>query len=164
MAVSFVTRDDCKSRAIPWPRLLAKHAGLMGADSLLARPGVRLWGGTFPKRAHDPGSTIVNAGSESLDSWASGCVSFEPIKGLIQRANPEGESMKTASSAGFAFALLCGLAFGQSTCQSVQGLVTDTSGAIVPGGTVTLTNVGTGVSRSVTTNEIGNYSFPLVQV
>src|SRR5206468_4034738 len=139
MAVSFVTRDDCKSRAIPWPRLLAKHAGLMGADSLLTRPGVRLWGGTFPKRAHDPGSTIVNAGSESLDSWASGCVSFEPITGIIQRANPEGESMKTASSAGFAFALLCGLAFGQSTSQSVQGLVTDTSAAIVPGATVTLT-------------------------
>src|SRR5881296_3578781 len=72
--------------------------------------------------------------------------------------------MKTASFAGFAFVVLCGVAFGQSTTQSVQGLVTDTSGAIVPGATVTLTNVGTGVSRSVTTNESGNYSFPLIQV
>src|SRR5436309_12692320 len=72
--------------------------------------------------------------------------------------------MKTASFAGFAFVLLCGLSFGQSTTQSVQGLVTDTSGAIVPGATVTLTNAGTGVSRTVTTNESGNYSFPLIQV
>jgi hypothetical protein len=55
-------------------------------------------------------------------------------------------------------------AFGQGTAQSVQGLVTDTSGGIVPGATVTLTNVGTSVARTTTTNEAGNYSFIAVQV
>jgi hypothetical protein len=56
------------------------------------------------------------------------------------------------------------LIWGQSTTQSVQGLVTDSSGAIVSGARVTLTNEATGVSNTVTTNETGNYTFPLVPV
>ncbi len=54
--------------------------------------------------------------------------------------------------------------YSQSTTQSIQGLVTDTSGAVVSGAKVTITNVGTGISRSGDTNETGNYSFPLVLV
>ncbi len=52
----------------------------------------------------------------------------------------------------------------QSTTQSIQGLVTDPSGAIVVGATVTITNVRTGVSTAQKTNNSGNYSFPLVPV
>lgn len=53
---------------------------------------------------------------------------------------------------------------GQSTTQTVQGLVTDTSGASIPGAKMTLTNMDTGVEQTVTTNETGNYTFTLVQV
>src|SRR5688572_26360553 len=53
---------------------------------------------------------------------------------------------------------------GQSTTQSIQGSVTDSSGAAIQGAKVTITNTGTGVSRTVTTNEAGLYSFPLVPV
>jgi hypothetical protein len=56
------------------------------------------------------------------------------------------------------------LAFGQSTTQSVQGLITDTSGAVVSGARVTLTNEGTSVSFNAITNETGNYTFALVPV
>jgi hypothetical protein len=55
-------------------------------------------------------------------------------------------------------------ALAQSTTQSVQGLVTDASGAVINGAAVTLTNVDTSVTRTTKTNETGNYSFPLVQV
>jgi hypothetical protein len=52
----------------------------------------------------------------------------------------------------------------QSTTQSIQGLVTDSSGAVVGGAHVTITNMATGVSQSVLTNSTGNYSFQLVPV
>jgi carboxypeptidase family protein/TonB-dependent receptor-like protein len=48
--------------------------------------------------------------------------------------------------------------------QSIQGLVTDASGAIIAGAKVTITNEGMGVSQTVTTNETGNYNFPTVLV
>src|SRR5882724_7217346 len=54
--------------------------------------------------------------------------------------------------------------FAQSTTQSLQGLVTDNSGAVITGAKVTLTNQGTNVSVTTNTNETGNYSFPLVAV
>ncbi len=57
----------------------------------------------------------------------------------------------------------CLVLCGQST-QSIQGLVTDNSGAVVPGAKITITNTATGVSRTVETNNTGNYSIPLVEV
>ena len=44
----------------------------------------------------------------------------------------------------------------QSTTQSVQGLVTDTSGAVIAGAKVTLTNQGTNVSVTTTANDSGD--------
>ncbi|MEX2261243.1 MAG: carboxypeptidase-like regulatory domain-containing protein [Bryobacteraceae bacterium] len=65
-------------------------------------------------------------------------------------------------------ALLLGLVssvlHAQSTPQSIQGLVQDSSGAVIVGAKVTILNVATGVSRQAETNETGNYSFPLVPV
>ncbi len=48
--------------------------------------------------------------------------------------------------------------------QSIQGLVTDASGAVIAGAKVTITNEAMGVSQSVQTNETGNYTFPTVLV
>ncbi|MSV28055.1 MAG: carboxypeptidase regulatory-like domain-containing protein [Bryobacterales bacterium] len=52
----------------------------------------------------------------------------------------------------------------QSTTQSIQGLVTDSSGAAIAGAKVILTNQGTNVALTTTANDTGNYTFPLVQV
>lgn len=61
-------------------------------------------------------------------------------------------------------ALLCiSSSFAQSA-QSIQGSVEDASGAIVTGAKVTITNMGTGISRTAETNSAGLYSFQLVQV
>ena len=57
-----------------------------------------------------------------------------------------------------------GMLHAQSTTQTVQGLVTDASGAVISGAKVTLTNTGTNVAQSSTTNETGNYTFALVPV
>src|SRR5207302_7325681 len=56
------------------------------------------------------------------------------------------------------------LTFAQSTTQSIIGLVTDSTGAVIQGAKVTLTNTGTNVVLTTSTNETGNYSFPLLQV
>ncbi len=54
--------------------------------------------------------------------------------------------------------LLSSVALGQRTTANVYGLVKDTSGAVVPGITVALTNELTGVEQKVTTNESGEFS------
>ena len=54
--------------------------------------------------------------------------------------------------------------YAQATSQSVQGLVADSSGAVIPGSVVTLTSRDTGVTRTQDANETGYYSFTLVPV
>jgi hypothetical protein len=53
-------------------------------------------------------------------------------------------------------------AFGQTYRAQVRGLVTDQSGADIPGATVTLTNVNTGVKTVKQTDTAGLYVFDLV--
>ena len=53
--------------------------------------------------------------------------------------------------------------FGQSTIGSVNGTITDTSGAVVPGTSLTLSNVATGIEMSVKSNATGRYVFVNVQ-
>src|SRR5271166_730890 len=55
------------------------------------------------------------------------------------------------------------LLFGQAT-GSISGTVTDMTGAVVPGATVTVTVPATGLTRSSKTNEAGEYIIPLLGV
>src|SRR5271155_703336 len=48
-------------------------------------------------------------------------------------------------------------AFGQGTSASLTGQVTDNSGAIVPGATVTATNTDTSLAQTASTNGQGIY-------
>ncbi len=50
----------------------------------------------------------------------------------------------------------------QAQTATVSGIVTDSTGAIVLGAEVTITNVATGSARSVTSNEAGLYTVPLL--
>ncbi|MEO0249635.1 MAG: TonB-dependent receptor, partial [candidate division WOR-3 bacterium] len=47
----------------------------------------------------------------------------------------------------------------QTTAGAIRGVVTDEANAVLPGATVTVTNISTGISRSVTTDEAGRYAF-----
>ena len=61
-------------------------------------------------------------------------------------------------------ALLCTLPVGaQTSFGTILGDVTDESGAVVPGVTVTVLNEGTGNARVVTTSESGGFAVPSLQ-
>src|SRR5258708_9612178 len=55
---------------------------------------------------------------------------------------------------------LAGVAHAQAVGATLSGLVTDERGGPVPGATVSIKNVGTGVVREVSTNGDGFYSAP----
>ena len=64
----------------------------------------------------------------------------------------------------FLAALLClcaGTMFAQSG--QLKGTISDSTGAVIPGAEVSLTNVDTGISMDAVTNEAGLYTFPLLQ-
>jgi Carboxypeptidase regulatory-like domain len=53
-------------------------------------------------------------------------------------------------------------AWGQYGASTIRGTITDPSGAVVGGATVTITNLETNLSRSQTTSSTGSYSFELI--
>jgi hypothetical protein len=61
-----------------------------------------------------------------------------------------------------AFLLLPALAVAQSITGSITGVVTDSSGAVIPGASITVLNTDTNVRTTVETDASGNYSAPLL--
>ena len=55
-------------------------------------------------------------------------------------------------------------AFGQGQTGTFVGTVTDSSGAVLPNVTVTITNRATGVTKTSVTNDAGIYTFPGTQI
>jgi len=74
------------------------------------------------------------------------------------------KNFRRAFRFGVGMLLALTLAFAQSSTQSVLGLVTHSTVALIQGAKVTLTNTDTNVVLTTSTNETGNYSFPLLQV
>lgn len=68
------------------------------------------------------------------------------------------------SLAGLLIILLSGFVtiFGQEFRGTIAGTVSDPNAAIVPGATVTVTNIETNIAATTTTNEEGAYTFPLL--
>src|SRR5262245_21624230 len=58
---------------------------------------------------------------------------------------------------GFLFAAISTPSAGQNIGATLQGLVTDEQKAVLPGVTVTVTNVDTGIARTVVTDTTGWY-------
>ena len=58
------------------------------------------------------------------------------------------------------FAFCTQLAFAQVNTATISGTLHDSSGAVLPGASVTIVNQETGISRTVITNETGRYSAP----
>ena len=52
------------------------------------------------------------------------------------------------------------IVFGQVTTGTLSGVVRDQSQAVLPGSTVTIRNVGTGMTRKVAADEQGRYRVP----
>ena len=52
--------------------------------------------------------------------------------------------------------------FAQTERGAITGVITDSTGAVVPGATVTITNLATNASQTLTTNEEGLYEAPFM--
>jgi len=55
-------------------------------------------------------------------------------------------------------------AHGQTVTANLQGVITDASGAVVGGATISAINTETGIQRSAETNADGLYRFNLLPV
>ena len=55
-----------------------------------------------------------------------------------------------------------GMLLAQSGTGTLDGVVTDPSGAVVPGVDITITNIGTGATQVVVTTESGVYRAPFL--
>ena len=58
--------------------------------------------------------------------------------------------------------VLCPALLAQTDLSTIRGTVTDPTGAVIPGVTITLLNTETSISRTVETNDAGDYEIPLV--
>src|SRR4030095_16043719 len=62
------------------------------------------------------------------------------------------------TAAVFAVVSLSGVAFAQTAATgNIEGVVTDTTGAVLPGVTVVVKNMGTNVPRELVTDDAGRY-------
>ncbi len=62
------------------------------------------------------------------------------------------------------YLLLQGVALAQVTTADIVGRVTDSTGAVLPGATVTITNEGTGDMRSAPTTASGDFAFNILPI
>src|SRR5712692_3710692 len=81
--------------------------------------------------------------------------------GLEYTATRVGVSMKRI---GVSFLLMLGTLSAQSNQAFVSGVVTDSQGAVIPGATISATNIATGVRTTATTNDTGFYAIPNLPV
>src|SRR5882757_9872165 len=90
---------------------------------------------------------------------------LEPMSGSMNRSIRR--TTAAAISGLILFVLAAGSttvrAFGQTTFGTILGSVTDSTGASMPGATVTLTNLGTAEKRTISSDANGNYQFPSLQ-
>src|SRR5260370_22460830 len=81
------------------------------------------------------------------------------LEGDLAGAIGEQSRMRTSRHKPWLFILLLNLivpVFGQETTGSIAGLVSDATGALVPGAQVTVVNVGTNATYKTTTHPAAN--------
>ena len=71
-------------------------------------------------------------------------------------------NLRHVSSAALLILFSCAFAMGQEFRGSITGRVTDPNGAVIPGATVVVKNNATNEEATATTNDEGNYSFPVL--
>src|SRR5215475_4304564 len=72
--------------------------------------------------------------------------------------------MRKASLIALLILIGASIGWAQAITGTILGTVTDSSGAVLPGVTITAVNIGTNQSRSTITNESGVYSLPSLQI
>src|SRR5262249_55298634 len=81
-----------------------------------------------------------------------------PARGTLELVASRKRSMRATRIIPLLAAILLPTwALAQTTTGTVRGTVTDDSGAVIPGATITVTNKGTGVPRETISDESGTY-------
>ncbi|PYS29980.1 MAG: TonB-dependent receptor, partial [Acidobacteria bacterium] len=75
----------------------------------------------------------------------------------------EDKAMKRWVSVFVVFALMGGAGYAQTVGASVQGTISDATGAVLPGASITVKNSGTGTTTELLSDERGRYLVPLLQ-
>src|SRR5215510_227894 len=99
----------------------------------------------------------------------SNILSFQPLRDIFLVAREGGKIMQhrfvmNAVRASLTLLLLSVAAFSQTITASLQGRVSDNTGAVVAKANVTATNTETGLSRSTTTDASGEYNIASLPV
>src|SRR5687768_6479720 len=78
----------------------------------------------------------------------------------IARSNRRVRVLAVAAASLCAMLLTAHTAFGQAAgTATIRGTIEDTSGGVLPGATVTLTNAGTKTMQTAVSNDRGGFSF-----
>ena len=96
-------------------------------------------------------------------------VTVKEFEGRLEKLPISGRSSKmkywrTAVRCVAAVFLMAASAAAQTVTGEIRGTVRDTSGGVLPGVTVTVTNSGTGLTRTDTTNDTGTFVFPSLPI
>ncbi len=78
--------------------------------------------------------------------------------------NGRASRLRALASVTLCCSLSAGKMQGQTITATINGLVTDASGAVLPNATVTAKNVATGVTTTATANAAGEYSIRFLQI
>ena len=92
----------------------------------------------------------------------AGQLSITPIR-RQERKIKASLAMKRLSWVVVVFCPLLNIAWAD-VAGRISGIISDPSGAFIAGATVTLNNAGNGIKQKTTTNEQGQYSFPVVPI
>lgn len=79
---------------------------------------------------------------------------------MISVHRMHGLSVRLSIQVALLVLIIAATAAAQSTLATLTGVVTDASGAVLPGSSVTLTNLSTGAERSTVTDSTGAYLIP----
>lgn len=82
----------------------------------------------------------------------------------MKNKSPFVQAVLRVCAAGFVFLFTAMTAFAQFDAATVLGSVRDATGAVMPGVTVTLKNIDTGIAASAQTDGDGNYQFNNVKI
>src|SRR5579883_1524146 len=105
-------------------------------------------------RGGQPMSAVCDVGLTASGFWTR----VRPLSGVME------DKMKAVSALILMVSVaLSSVAFAQTTNATLGGTVSDSSGALIPGVTVTATNNATGIASTAITNESGVYQFASLQ-
>src|SRR5690349_12736096 len=93
------------------------------------------------------------------------CTLFRKGVGMVRR---KGRGLSTFVRLGAAIVLLIAAGtsgiFAQTSTATIVGVIRDTSGALIPGVTVNIKHIDSGLMRTVVSSETGNYAAPSLPV